>query len=55
VHKWWPCNNHHEHLEIQFDYEKNSLIMKEIFLDKRILEKLTKKGKKLDFLWSPTS
>ncbi len=40
--KWWPCNNHHEHLEIQFDYGRNSP-------DKGILEKLIREGKSLAF------
>jgi len=40
--KWWPCNSHREHLEIQFDYGRNSF-------DKGILEKLTKEGKNLAF------
>jgi len=40
--KWWPCNSCHKHLEIQFDYGGN-------FLNKGILEKLTREGKNLAF------
>jgi len=42
--KWWPCNGRREHLEILFDYGKNSLIMEETLHNKGILEKGKGKG-----------
>jgi hypothetical protein len=46
------CNSRREHLEIQFDYGKNSLIMEETFPNKGILEKTNKKRQKLSFLYN---
>jgi hypothetical protein len=40
--KRWLCNNHCEHLKIQFDCGGN-------FLDKRILIKITREEKNLAF------
>jgi len=43
--KWWPCNNHREHLEIQFDYGGN-------FPWQRNSRKIDKSKEELGLLYS---